>query len=264
MAVSINSVYQKVMALANKEQRGFITPQEFNLLANQAQQDIFEQYFYDLDAAEQEPTKPSVGQVKNTIIKKIEYAINKAIPYVNMVYSNGSFDFPAATTATSSHRVGGVRYLRGGNTYVELVPISREEVRLLSLNTWHRQGPYTGTPITSGSLSSGETAYIINNMDDTISIWDNGAFVTNAAHVQCEAINEADHPPIVNWPFTVVNEQPLYNAGAATLVNFRLHKSEEQELVIKILELAGITINKPGLYQIAAGEEQQHTTTSPK
>ena len=58
MAVSINSVYQKVMALANKEQRGFITPQEFNLLANQAQQDIFEQYFYDLDAAEQEPTKP--------------------------------------------------------------------------------------------------------------------------------------------------------------------------------------------------------------
>ena len=105
---------------------------------------------------------------------------------------------------------------------------------------------------------------IINNMDDTISIYDNGAFITNPAHVQCEAINEAAPPPTVNWPFTVVNEQPLYNAGAATLVNFRLHKSEEQELVIKILELAGITINKPGLYQLAAGEEQQHTTTSPK
>ena len=46
--ISIDTVYQRVLALANKEQRGYITPQEFNLFANQAQLDIFEQYFYDL------------------------------------------------------------------------------------------------------------------------------------------------------------------------------------------------------------------------
>ena len=45
--VSIDTVYQRVLALANKEQRGYITPQEFNLFANQAQMEIFEQYFYD-------------------------------------------------------------------------------------------------------------------------------------------------------------------------------------------------------------------------
>ena len=45
---NINTVYQTVLALANKEQRGYITPQEFNLFAKQAQLDIFEQYFYDL------------------------------------------------------------------------------------------------------------------------------------------------------------------------------------------------------------------------
>ena len=49
MAVEINRVYEKVLALANKEQRGYITPQEFNLFADHAQQDIFEQYFYDLE-----------------------------------------------------------------------------------------------------------------------------------------------------------------------------------------------------------------------
>ena len=47
--VNIDTVYQRVLALANKEQRGYITPQEFNLFANQAQMDIFEQYFYDLN-----------------------------------------------------------------------------------------------------------------------------------------------------------------------------------------------------------------------
>ena len=49
MAVSIDGVYQKVLALANKEQRGYITPQEFNLFADHAQREIFEQYFFDLD-----------------------------------------------------------------------------------------------------------------------------------------------------------------------------------------------------------------------
>ena len=49
MAVSIDTVYQRVLAIANKEQRGYITPQEFNLFANQAQIEIFEQYFYDVN-----------------------------------------------------------------------------------------------------------------------------------------------------------------------------------------------------------------------
>ena len=45
MAISIDTVYQRVLAIANKEQRGYITPQQFNLFANQAQLRIFEQYF---------------------------------------------------------------------------------------------------------------------------------------------------------------------------------------------------------------------------
>jgi hypothetical protein len=53
--VKIDDVYQKVLAFANKEQRGYITPQEFNLFANQAQKEIFEQYFYDLNQFSRAP-----------------------------------------------------------------------------------------------------------------------------------------------------------------------------------------------------------------
>jgi len=49
MAVNIDTVYQRVLAIANKEQRGYITPQEFNLLANQVQMAMYEDYFYALD-----------------------------------------------------------------------------------------------------------------------------------------------------------------------------------------------------------------------
>ena len=50
----------------------------------------------------------------------------------------------------------------------------------------------------------------------------------------------------------------MYNASASQ--NFELHASEEALLVIKILELAGITINKPGLAQTAANEEMEMIT----
>ena len=48
MAVNVDTVYQTVLAIANKEQRGYLTPEEFNSLAEQVQLEIFEKYFEDL------------------------------------------------------------------------------------------------------------------------------------------------------------------------------------------------------------------------
>ena len=43
--VGIDRVYQTVQKILNKEQRGYLPPVEFNLFANQAQNEIFEGYF---------------------------------------------------------------------------------------------------------------------------------------------------------------------------------------------------------------------------
>ena len=46
MAASINEVRNTVLAIANKNNYGYISPQDFNLYAQQAQMDMFEDYFY--------------------------------------------------------------------------------------------------------------------------------------------------------------------------------------------------------------------------
>ena len=69
MAISIDTVYQSVLALASKEQRGYITPQEFNLFANQAQMEIFEQYFYDLNQFQRDPGQNHEYSDVTTILK---------------------------------------------------------------------------------------------------------------------------------------------------------------------------------------------------
>ena len=71
--VSVDKVYQRVLAILNKENRGYMTPQEYNLLANQAQLEIFEQYFYDLNQYNRR------GEINNeyaNIVKNIKEKID--------------------------------------------------------------------------------------------------------------------------------------------------------------------------------------------
>ena len=49
MAINVNTVYQTVLLILNKEQRGYMTPVEFNKTGTQAQLEIFETYFESLN-----------------------------------------------------------------------------------------------------------------------------------------------------------------------------------------------------------------------
>ena len=49
MAINVNTVYQTVLLILNKEQRGYMTPLEFNKIGGQVQLEVFERYFEDLN-----------------------------------------------------------------------------------------------------------------------------------------------------------------------------------------------------------------------
>ena len=51
-----------------------------------------------------------------------------------------------------------------------------------------------------------------------------------------------------------MNEKPLYDSTKST--NFEIHESDESELVFKISQLVGITLNKPGFTQITQSQNQ--------
>ena len=42
MAINVNTVYRTVLSLLNREQRGFMTPDQYNRFARMAQLDLFE------------------------------------------------------------------------------------------------------------------------------------------------------------------------------------------------------------------------------
>ena len=50
----------------------------------------------------------------------------------------------------------------------------------------------------------------------------------------------------------------MYNATALDNQDFELHPSEETELIMKILTLAGFTLKDPILYQTAEKEDTKN------
>jgi hypothetical protein len=69
-------------------------------------------------------------------------------------------------------------------------------------------------------------------------------------------------PP--NWPFVVVTGKALYNGAANDLQDFELHTSEEEDLVSRILMLAGVMmkqqdIQQAGLQDIQLAKQQQNS-----
>ena len=70
------------------------------------------------------------------------------------------------------------------------------------------------------------------------------------------SMNYIKKPADVYWGYTIINDEALYNPS--TSINFQLHASEETELVLKILSLAGVVIRDPQLYQIAATEDAKN------
>lgn len=226
MAVNINTVYLRVLAIANKEQRGYITPQEFNTLANQAQLDIFEQYFYDLN---QFLRLPGNDTIHSDAVDMLEEKIGIFEVY-NSPIGSGTL------SELNVHKLGAIYHqetINGVQTKVEAEKLNPNELRY-----------YINSPLTAPTVK--RPVFIVQQ--DQITVL--------PAEADNLSMNYIKKPADVYWGYTIINDEALYNPS--TSIDFQLHASEETELVLKILSLAGVVIRDPQLYQIAATEDAKN------
>ena len=233
MPVSIDTVYQRVLALANKEQRGYITPQEYNLLANKAQLLIFEQYFYDIDVA----LSQRVGN-SSEYSDRFDMLSEKTAPFKNTNVDMAAVNGAVMTLPTTPvlHKLGTVFY-NDGTRSVKVERIDANQAELMQQTALY--APSQLRPV------------YVRRAEATLQFFPSTATPAYAtATVNCNFISK---PAQAVWGYTVVNSQALYDATLST--DYALHASEETNLVYKVLELGGVVLNKPGLVQIATNEE---------
>ena len=235
MAVSVDTVYQRVLTLANKEQRGYITPQEFNLLANQAQMQIFEQYFYDINQFGKAPGNNNEYSDPLVILdEKISlFEQNRDNSWISSNMYNAGDDF--LTVIDAIYRIGTIKV---GESQVNILNskdfesarISRLTSPTLSLPIGHYRNKNSGFSGRQLYISVDQTGYATPGDPEEMSI----------RYIQ--------KPEKVEWAYVVINDKPLYNDNMS--MDFKLHQAEETELVYKILKLAGINLKAQEIVQV--------------
>ena len=289
--VSIDTVYQRVLALANKEQRGYITPQEFNLFADQAQIEIFEQYFYDLNQAGRLPGNENVHVDAVDVLENKMQIFEKA-DYVNfnqnLINYTPAYNIDGSLTHPENHKVveTTIGYTQRYSSPAIRLDVNYPYENLDGYIDMEYKLPdyiYKVHSIFYGSGYGGYGRYeeveILNANDfDAIAretaprllkASSNSLFVKGVANIRDNHLRLTvdrgfekrpnkivyyKKPAAVNWGYVVVNDKALYNS--TTSIDFELHQSEESELVYRILVLAGVALEKPQLTQVAAGLEQ--------
>ena len=227
--VKIDDVYQKVLAIANKEQRGYITPQEFSLYANQAQLDIFEEYFYDLDQLLRVPGNNHQYADRVKIIEE-KLQLFEHVAGINAINNFATFGTPIVGVILPEDVYRVIR--------VEFNNLEATLLNVLDFNAVRFTGPL---------LRPSDNEPVANvRLNRLRVVGSDNRFVIPTGLFYYKK------PKNPNWNFVVTASEALYNANGS--VDFELHPSEETNLVNKILQLAGITMGNE-LYQVASQEE---------
>ncbi len=126
MAISVDTVYKTVLLILNKEQRGYMTPDEFNKIGSQVQREIFEAYFEDLNQQLRIPQSDMEysDRVAVTDEKIAEFKTENDQTVAEKTIG-GTNPF---TTPSELYRLGSITYEPNASTYKEIQRVGRAEI----------------------------------------------------------------------------------------------------------------------------------------
>tara|TARA_Y100001963_G_C6719784_1_gene418614 strand:- start:516 stop:1280 length:765 start_codon:yes stop_codon:yes gene_type:complete len=244
--IDIDSVYQKVLAIANKEQRGYITPQEFNLLADKAQFELFEAYFHDLKMAYQKPKNDSVYSDEiGILLEKLQLfrvqslANELDVPYITNTSGLAISSIDLGLLTVPIYRLDTVVFSdvdedNAVTSESECVELTKKENMAAQSN-----------PLTK---ATSKRPTFVREGNKILKIYHSS--VDSAIKLSFYYWRK---PAIPKWRYVLVDQKALYNANTST--NFEIHPSEKENLVTRILILAGVIMEKPQLTQAAVVDE---------
>lgn len=247
----INEVRNNVMFILNKDNRGYITPMEFNTYARQAQLDIFQKYMYEYSNAIIKQNARYHGEGYSNISKRLSEIIDRFSEYQTMLYNsiNGILNVPS-----DCYYIEKIIY----NNNVEVDRVDHSKI--LNLINSNLTAPTAGYPayiITSdpavGSTPGSLTVYPNSLMNPVVPPVPPST--TAPSNVQIRYVR---YPKDPEWTYnTISGGEPIFDPTNAQFQDFEVPYEELPNLVSKILQYAGLSIRESEVVQDAKAEEVQ-------
>ncbi len=248
MAINVNNVYQTVLLILNKEQRGYMTPDEFNKTATQVQLDIFEQYFDDLN---QQLRVPQADYDYTDRQVNLDDQISTFKCLGECPYGVDYFDMPNTDLLTGNiivyndnpqsnqyafYRIGTLTYEPSSAAYpVEIERLQRND--FYEIQKSELTAPSVNFPV-----------YLYENKQ--IRVLPN----TIVDYVKATFIRK---PLNVIWAYSI-GPQGQYIQDVANSQDFELESNEQVNVTLRVLQYSGIIIKDAQIIQAASAEIQQN------
>jgi len=248
MAINVNTVYTTVLSILNKEQRGYLTPYEFNQVATQVQLEIFEKFFEDYNQYIRMP-KTSVEFASRMDHIMEEFQIFEE--------TGPSITIPAGSAQTDNvynqpsdlHRFGSVTWNKGLNSPPIEILSNRDynQIKLSPLTqptndfpvAKYKQDKITVFPSAAPYASSDVTFNYIRKPKDVVWAYKLG---TLGQYLFNDSSNPVDPGVIPSTGF----------------VDFEISESQQTEVILQILKYSGVIIRDPQIVQAASNELAQN------
>tara|TARA_R100000541_G_scaffold3483_5_gene10761 strand:- start:10184 stop:10885 length:702 start_codon:yes stop_codon:yes gene_type:complete len=231
MAISVDTVYKTVLLILNQQQRGYMTPDEFNKVGTQVQLNIFEKYADDLNQQYRTPQNDTeyANRIKN---------IEDNLQFFQRTGTTAGAN-PFTLVPTDVYRLGSVMY-QG----IELTQFAQRNELMQILKSPLTQ-PTTTFPI-----------YLYEN---------NRLFVypTSIITPGDVTFSYLKKPSDVNWGYVQGTlGQYVFDNTAGNFTDFELSVTEQTSVVTRILAYAGVIINDPTIIQVASQQIQSEEQNS--
>jgi hypothetical protein len=222
MAINIDQVYKSVLVILEQEKRGVLTPTEFNKIATQAQQEIFTQYFDELNQLLRMP-QTSLAYADRMALLDEKISLFKRGATLGLANAQ-------ATLPDEVQELGSVVY---NDREVQRI----QKYELYTTNQSPLTAPTEYYPV-----------YIYENK--VVTIYPN----TVAGDV---IVNYLKYPSNPKWGFTIDPNLGNYVYNSINSDNFELHQSDQPLLIDKILGYAGVMTKDQLSLSMASQKEQQ-------
>jgi len=303
MAVNVDIVYKTVLLILNKEQRGNLSPDEFNKVATQVQLEIFESYFETLN---QQIRRPDNDTEYADRVKNVDQDISVFKTYGNATYvpAGGFFNLPTTSGAGSATQtltgtgtassfpftsisssqlassviavtINGVSTtafaISGTNISFTTIPALNDAIVVTATpEDFYRLGTVIYQDTKEVQLSQRNELLYLNSTPliaptTTYPIYlyeDNKLYLYPVSITSDVQVSYLRKPVDVIWNFTIPAGQNYYQYNPTNSVNFELSKTEQSNIILKVLLYSGVVIRDPSIVNIASQQVQQETQRS--
>lgn len=234
--ISINFVRNATLFILNKSNLGFVGTTEFNTFCTLAQQDIFENLFYQYNQFINRQNKRLTGTEYADLPKNLREQIDVFAEYT----TPANFTYTLATntwnyTGTDLYRAENLSLVKtSDNKKIDIEEASKRKLNVMN-----------NSALTKPSL----VFPVYEKISNSFRVYPT---VPSTHFVEMFYLRVPKSP---KWTFTLVQGNPIYNASATDLQNIELHPSLLIPFMTKVLMYCGLSIKENEVLAYTNGEE---------